>query len=160
MNTVVIDVDGVMTDGTFWYSEAGKVMKRFGPDDSDALKVLRRHFRIEFVTADHRGYKITQRRITKDMGFRLHRVGELDRQPYLEQMFSNDCVFIADGFLDAPALAQVTYAIAPANAHDLAKDAADYICARPGGHGAVAEACQHLLYKFKNRDLYDREVPE
>ena len=38
VKTFVVDVDGVLTDGGFYYDEAGKRYKRFGPDDADALK--------------------------------------------------------------------------------------------------------------------------
>jgi 3-deoxy-D-manno-octulosonate 8-phosphate phosphatase (KDO 8-P phosphatase) len=37
----IIDVDGVMTDGKFYYSDKGKVMKVFGADDNDALSLLK-----------------------------------------------------------------------------------------------------------------------
>ena len=36
----ILDVDGVLTDGGFYYSSEGKVLKKFGPDDNDALKLL------------------------------------------------------------------------------------------------------------------------
>ena len=44
--TVVLDVDGVLTDCKFYYSESGKVLKVFGPDDNDALKLLDQFFEI------------------------------------------------------------------------------------------------------------------
>ena len=47
----VLDVDGVMTTGHFFYTKSGKVMKMFGPDDHDALLLLKKHtivFAIQF----------------------------------------------------------------------------------------------------------------
>lgn len=157
--TVVIDVDGVMTDGTFWYTEHGKVMKRFGPHDADALKILREHYEIQFITADRRGLKITQRRIVHDMGYRLDLVDELDRSAYIRHQFSNQCVFIADGLHDATSLRESTYGIAPKNAHPYALRAANHVLRRGGGHGAVAEACDHLMIKFHFHNLLGQEVP-
>ena len=56
----IIDVDGVMTDGKFYYTKQGKVMKCFGADDNDALKLLSNYIKIRFVTGDKRGYLITK----------------------------------------------------------------------------------------------------
>ena len=42
----IIDVDGVMTDGKFYYTKQGKVMKCFGADDNDALKLLSNYIKI------------------------------------------------------------------------------------------------------------------
>ena len=39
--TLILDVDGVMTDGKFYYTEDGKIMKVFGADDNDALSMLK-----------------------------------------------------------------------------------------------------------------------
>ena len=64
----ILDVDGVLTDGGFYYSETGKVLKKFGPDDNDALKLLSPFIEIRFISGDKRGFKITQKRI-KDMKF-------------------------------------------------------------------------------------------
>ena len=63
----ILDVDGVLTDGTFYYSEQGKIMKRFGADDSDALSLLVPFLEVRFVTGDKRGFGITSKRIVEDM---------------------------------------------------------------------------------------------
>lgn len=55
----VFDVDGVMTDGKFYYTEKGKVMKKFGPDDNDALSLLDPFMEIRFISGDKRGFSIT-----------------------------------------------------------------------------------------------------
>ena len=46
----ILDVDGVMTNGQSLYSEAGKQMKIFGPDDNDGLRLLNPYLKIRFVT--------------------------------------------------------------------------------------------------------------
>ena len=45
----IIDVDGVMTTGTFTYDKSGKISKEFGPDDHEALKILSKHIKIIFL---------------------------------------------------------------------------------------------------------------
>ena len=70
----LLDVDGVMTSGHFVYSRKGKEYKIFGPDDHDALKLLQKFIKIEFVTSDLKGFSITKKRIKDDMGFPIHNV--------------------------------------------------------------------------------------
>ena len=55
----ILDVDGVMTTGQFFYSKLGKQMKVFGPDDNDGLGLLNPHIEIRFVTGDKKGFSIS-----------------------------------------------------------------------------------------------------
>ena len=75
----ILDVDGVMTDGKFYYSADGKIMKIFGSDDHDALSLLKPYIAIHFVTGDHRGFEITKARIVDDMIMRLDLVSTIKR---------------------------------------------------------------------------------
>ena len=52
----VLDTDGVITTGQFYYTSEGKWMKVFGPDDNDALGLLRPHIDVRFVTGDKKGF--------------------------------------------------------------------------------------------------------
>ena len=60
---LIIDVDGVMTDGKFYYTNDGKVMKAFGADDHDALSILKNYMNIIFVTGDKKGFKISKKEL-------------------------------------------------------------------------------------------------
>jgi 3-deoxy-D-manno-octulosonate 8-phosphate phosphatase (KDO 8-P phosphatase) len=144
-----LDVDGVMTTGQFFYSAEGKVMKVFGPDDNDALSLLKPFIDIQFVTGDKKGFPISQKRISDDMGFPLTLVSTIQRVEWISQKFSlESVVYMADGIFDHYVMKHVGYAIAPANADRLAKQSAHYITERTGGDRAVAEACLHLLERF------------
>ena len=55
----ILDVDGVMTTGSFLYSSQGKYLKSFGPDDNDALSMLSPFINIRFVTGDKKGFPIS-----------------------------------------------------------------------------------------------------
>ena len=57
----ILDVDGVMTDGKFYYSAEGKIFKSFGADDSDALGLLNKYIKINFITGDKKGFPISKR---------------------------------------------------------------------------------------------------
>lgn len=142
LDVFCLDVDGVMTDGTFLYSRKGKQFKRFGPEDGDALRILRRYLNIRFVTADHRGLKITRARIERDLGFQLELVAADKRLEWLAERYSLDCVaYMGDSFLDAPILKSVAVGIAPSNGSVYAQNSAEFTTQSRGGQGAVAEAC-------------------
>lgn len=144
----IIDVDGVLTDGKFYYSADGKVMKVFGPDDNDALHLIKNTVYICMVTGDKRGFAITKRRID-DMGFPLDLVSTFERVAWFAKNFNlAETMYMGDGIFDAAVFDTVGYAIAPSNAFFKAKEAADYVTKARGGEGAVAEACFHIMKKF------------
>jgi len=145
----VLDVDGVMTTGQFFYSAEGKALKVFGPDDADGLQLLKPHLEIRFISADKRGFEITRRRIADDMGYRVDLVPVVGRREWLAANCNlEEAVFMGDGIFDHYVMKAAAYSIAPQNAHDFSKKTADYVTARAGGHGAVAEACLHILEIF------------
>ena len=142
MKVFYLDVDGVLTDGTFMYDSTGKSHKTFGADDSDALQILAKHIHIEFISADHRGLDISRARVERDMGFILNLVPSGSRLEWLSARHDvNDIIYMGDGFVDAPILRRVSMGISPRNASPLAQRAADVVTEAAGGHGAVAEAC-------------------
>jgi 3-deoxy-D-manno-octulosonate 8-phosphate phosphatase (KDO 8-P phosphatase) len=149
MKHFVLDVDGVMTTGQFYCSSAGKQLKVFGPDDHDALALLRDRMDIVFVTGDRSGFEISRSRIVDHMKYPLHLVSTVRRAEWIEQRFDPaQTVYMGDGIFDCYVMSRVGYAIAPANADDNAKASAHHVTRRSGGDRAVAEACLHLLERF------------
>jgi len=145
----ILDVDGVMTTGQFFYTENGKFIKCFGPDDNDGLSLLREYLDIRFITGDKRGFKISQKRIAEDMKFKLDLVSTIKRVEWISKNYAlEDIIYMGDGIFDHLVMREVGYSIAPANADNNAKKQADYITERRGGDRAVAEACIHILEKF------------
>lgn len=146
----VLDVDGVLTDGQFYYTAEGKAMKAFGPDDADALLLLKPHLNICFVTGDKKGFEITKKRVETDMKFPLHLVSTFDRVKWLEEndMKPEETIYMGDGIFDAMVFDKVTYGIAPANAFYFTKEQANFVTPSCGGNSAVAEACLHIAEKF------------
>ncbi|TSA58513.1 MAG: phosphatase [Methylophilaceae bacterium] len=146
---LILDVDGVMTTGQFFYTAEGKAMKIFGPDDNDGLSLLKQHLEIRFITGDKKGFAITKKRIVDDMGFPLNIVSTIRRVEWIkEQCPLEQVIYMGDGIFDHYVMREVGYAIAPANADKLAKQHAHYVTERSGGDRAVAEACLHIMDKF------------
>ena len=145
----ILDVDGVITTGQFLYTEAGKVMKVFGPDDNDGLSLLKLYLEIRFVTGDKKGFGISQKRIVEDMKYPLDLVSTIKRVEWIAEKYDLDeVIYMGDGIFDPYVFEKVAYSIAPANSDCVAKEKADYITKRSGGDRAVAEACLHILEKF------------
>lgn len=145
----ILDVDGVMTTGHFFYSAKGKVMKIFGADDNDGLSLIQPYLDVRFVTGDRKGFAISEKRITRDMGFKLDLVSTIKRIDWIADQYPlNTVVYMGDGIFDHYVMREVAYSIAPANADKVAKEHADYVTEREGGDRAVAEACLHLLEHF------------
>lgn len=145
----ILDVDGVMTTGHFLYTADGKVMKIFGPDDNDALSILRSHLEIRFVTGDKKGFAISHKRIVNDMNFALDLVSTVKRIDWIAERYSpEEVIYMGDGIFDSYVMHQVGYSIAPANGDRNARECANYVTERVGGDRAVSEACLHILERF------------
>ena len=62
ITSVIFDVDGVLTDGTFFYSVEGKILKRFGSHDAPAIKKCKSIFNLQLISADEKGFEISKLR--------------------------------------------------------------------------------------------------
>ena len=145
----ILDTDGVITTGQFFYTEEGKAMKVFGPDDNDALALLSPYLETRFVTGDEKGYPISKKRISDDMKFQLDLVSTVQRVEWINQRYDlAEVIYMGDGIFDHYVMQKVGYSIAPANADKLTASQADYVTKRSGGDRAVAEACLHILQEF------------
>lgn len=148
LKTLILDIDGVLTDGKLIYNNLGKAYKVFGPHDKDGLKIIQKYLNIQFITADRVGFSISHARIVKDWKYNescLHLVPEEQRLEW----FNTNCdlsttAFIGDGIHDAPILSIVKAGIAPASARIEAKEAAKYVTPSKAGEGAVLDACLWL----------------
>lgn len=152
----ILDVDGVFTDGKFYYTAEGKVMKQYGPEDSDGLSLLRDKLHIHTISGDKRGYSITEKRMI-DMKLPIDKVSTFERIEWIREHFDpEETIYMGDGIFDPLVFRHVAYSIAPANAFYTTKEEADFITNARGGEGAVAEACVHILEKFFDEpfDIY------
>jgi len=145
----VLDLDGVFTDGKFYYNQDGKYIKAFGADDHDCLNVLKKYMNIHVVTADSKGFKIAKKRIQEDMNIDIELVSAAERVFWLAEKYDlQKTIYMGDGVLDYLVFKNVFYSIAPANALSTTKKRANFITENSGGNRAVAEACLHILKKF------------
>lgn len=145
----ILDVDGVLTDGQFYYSAEGKMMKSFGPDDHDALLLLKPFVNICMVTGDKKGFDISRKRVEEDMKFPINLVSTFERIEWINKNFDpKETIYMGDGIFDSAVFEHVAYGIAPANAFYKTKEKANFVTHSRGGDSAVAEACVHILEEF------------
>lgn len=145
---LILDVDGVFTDGKFYYTVEGKVMKKFGDADADALSLIKDKMYIHAITGDKRGFEITKKRIT-DMKIPIDLVSTFERADWIRERFNpNETIYMGDGIFDPLVFKAVAYSIAPANAFFHTKKEAHFVTNARGSEGAVAEAVLHILEKF------------
>ena len=152
----ILDVDGVLTSGSFFYSKEGKVLKLFGPDDNDGLKLINQKLEILFITGDKKGFDISKRRSVDDMGYPLFLVSTINRVSWIKERYNlNEVIYMGDGIFDSMVMKEVGYSIAPSNGDDYTKLCANYVTKRSGGDRAVAEACINILmhfFEFSDKD--------
>ena len=149
----IIDVDGVLNTGQFLYDVSGKKFKIFGPDDSDALKILNKYIKILFISGDKRGFNISKKRVI-DMGFDIKLVDTLSRYEWIQKNYKSDeVIYMGDGIFDYLVFKKVYYSICPSNADMNCLKFASFVTARNGGERALSEACDHILKVFFNQSF-------
>lgn len=145
----VLDVDGVLTRSMLLYTAEGKLMKVFGPDDHDALNILRDKLKIKFITGDKRGFEISKRRIVDEMGFELYLVSTYERAKwFIENTEPENTIYMADGIFDGAVFNSIGYSICPSDGFYQTRMKANFVTNCEGGNRAVAEACVHILEVF------------
>ncbi len=150
-NIFILDVDGVLTDGKFHYSEEGKVFKVFGADDNDSLKLLDPFMEIIFVSGDKRGFNISHKRVQEDMKRPIHLVSTSKRIDWIKKNYdTKKVIYMGDGVFDFLVFNEVGYSIAPKNSNQITISNANYVTDKCGGDRAVSEAVIHILEKFFN----------
>jgi 3-deoxy-D-manno-octulosonate 8-phosphate phosphatase (KDO 8-P phosphatase) len=144
---VLLDVDGVLTDGRVWYGPEGEALKAFDVRDGHGIVLVRDH--VDFGVISGRPGKATRVRL-EELRFKHLIFGERDKlEGYatLAHLGVPDeaVAYMGDDVNDVPLLRRVGLAAAPADARPEAKAAAHLVTAAPGGRGAVRELCDLLI---------------
>jgi 3-deoxy-D-manno-octulosonate 8-phosphate phosphatase (KDO 8-P phosphatase) len=146
---LVLDVDGVLTDGRLWFGARGEVLKAFHVRDGHGIRAaLAAGIRI-VVLSGRRSPAVARR--CAELGIRSVLQGVADKHAAFERIRSKlaiapaECACIGDDAPDVPLMQAVGLAFAVADAHGSALAAAHHVTRRPGGHGAVREVCDRLL---------------
>lgn len=157
IKAIALDVDGVLTDGTFVWSPGGEEFKSFSFRDIMGVSLAKKAGAL-FALISGEASPLVDRYAEK-MGIADVHKGCKDKATALKAFAARhglspgEVCFIGDDVNDLGAFAAAGWAAAPADAHPKARQAAAYVAAAPGGRGAVREILDHLM----DRDFLTEE---
>ena len=158
---LVLDVDGVLTDGTLVINSDGTETKFFNSLDGHGIKMWKRAgLDVAILSGRLSGptrYRAKQLEIEHVFEDCHNKLPVLDEFLKKINLPSESVAYMGDDVVDLPVMRYVGFSIASANAVDEVKQYADYVTMRTGGNGAVREAIEYILKKSgKWQDLMKR----
>jgi len=162
---LLLDVDGVLTDGSLIYSHEGQESKAFNTQDGFGLRLLQEAgMELGVITARsseavaRRCANLKMRYVYQGAGSKLTAYQEILKQSGCRPF---EVAYMGDDWLDLGLITRVGFSVAPANAVAEVREAAHYTTENSGGKGAVRELCnlileakgryQELLQSYMNR---------
>ena len=156
INLLVLDVDGVLTDGGLWLDPNGLLQKRFDVRDGMGIRLLQQAgVQLAFLSGGKGG--ATEAR-AHQLGIQHCLVGVKDKPAALQKLQQQTdattatTAFVGDDLNDLALRHQVRLLITPADACPAVRQQADAVLSKQGGHGAVRELAEHIL---KARGLWE-----
>ena len=152
---LVLDVDGVLTNGQVWIGADGKeTLKAFDIQDGLGIKLLEK-IGIPTAIITGRSSKMVLARCD-ELGIKHVHMGVENKAVALEKILqllglkSSDCAVMGDDWPDFQMMKSAGLRICPAQGHEAVKDTAHFVTTKAGGSGAVREVCD-LILKAQNR---------
>ncbi len=148
---LILDVDGVLTDGTLVINSDGSETKFFNSLDGHGIKMWKRSGHDVAILSGrlsepttHRAKQLEIEHVFQDCHDKLPKLRE-----FLEQvnLSPEEVAYIGDDIVDLPSMRYVGFSIAVANAVDEVKQHSDFVTTHAGGDGAVREAIEYILKK-------------
>jgi 3-deoxy-manno-octulosonate cytidylyltransferase (CMP-KDO synthetase) len=163
IRALLLDVDGVMTDGALYYTEGGETLKRFHVRDGLGIRMLM-DVGIHVAVVSARCSPALARRL-QELGIVHSLMGTRDKLGALRELAARlgvetDAVcFMGDDLLDLPAMRCAGLAVAVGDGHGVVRRQAHYTTVAKGGHGAVREVADLLLEAQGGLDAaYERHL--
>ena len=143
---VLLDVDGVMTDGRLYYGAEGEAMKAFDVKDGHGIVLLRDHVKLGVIS----GRPGLARRRLEELRVKHLVFGERDKLAGYAKLAhlgvpDAEVAYMGDDVNDVPLLRKVGLSACPADSHPDVKGAVHFVARSPGGRGAVRELCDLIL---------------
>lgn len=146
---LILDVDGVLTDGRLYYNAQGEEIKSFHARDGLGIKCLQ-SMGIEVAVISGRKDRCVEHRVAA-LGITHYYAGVHDKAAALADLLLKtgfslaETAMMGDDWIDLPILRQVGLAMTVPEASLLLKKNAHYVTTAMGGHGAVREVCEFIL---------------
>jgi 3-deoxy-D-manno-octulosonate 8-phosphate phosphatase (KDO 8-P phosphatase) len=146
---ILLDVDGVMTDGGVTYEEADTELKRFDIQDGMGIAMaVKAGIRVGILTGrtspmvERRARELSMAVVKQGFIAKLDGWNEILREQKIDP---SEIAYMGDDVQDLPVLWRAGFSAAPGNAVSEVKSEVDYVCQRTGGHGAVRELIDLVL---------------
>lgn len=147
---LVLDVDGVLTDGSIFYGMRGEQYQRFNVRDGFGItQWMRRGLHVGIISGRSCTATITR---LQELGItHMHLGVKTPKDEVLTELMATlgvrpgEVAVMGDDVPDLPMFAIAAYSIAPADAEQPVLDMVDFVTPRTGGNGAVRDAIEHLL---------------
>ncbi|MCD6570202.1 MAG: HAD-IIIA family hydrolase [Deltaproteobacteria bacterium] len=157
IKALVLDVDGVLTDSSIYFTDKGQEIKAFNAKDGHGIKmIMRAGIQVAIITG----------RKSKALKYRAQELGiehviedAKDKKEALKKIAiklgidPSEIAYMGDDVVDLPAMALCGLSVAPSDAIDLVKEKVDIVTDNPGGKGSVRQAIEIIL---KSQGLYDK----
>jgi 3-deoxy-D-manno-octulosonate 8-phosphate phosphatase (KDO 8-P phosphatase) len=146
---LLLDVDGILTDGRIIMDSDGRETKNFDVKDGHGLKVLMAKG-VDVVLITGRTSGVVEHR-AKDLGIKEVRQGIWNKAEIFEEILAKrglrpeEAVYAGDDIVDVPLMRRAGISITVADASDHVKAVADYVTHHRGGRGGVREICEMIL---------------
>lgn len=146
---LILDVDGVMTDGRIIYTDGGEEVKAFDVKDGHSIKLLMRGG-VEVALLTGRESRVVVHR-ANNLGVKMVYQGAKDKLPVFERILTEkgfkdeEVCYLGDDLVDMPVMKRVGLSVSVADGHEDLKACVDYVTKSPGGRGAVREVCELIL---------------
>ncbi|MCG2634855.1 MAG: 3-deoxy-manno-octulosonate-8-phosphatase KdsC [Gammaproteobacteria bacterium] len=146
---LILDVDGVLTDGRLFMGDDGAEYKTFHTRDGHGMKQLMRSG-VEIAIISGRCSSAVERRMA-ELGVTRLAQGQSDKQQSFENLLNeldlapNEVAYMGDDLPDLAIMRQVGLATAVADAHELTRLGAHWVASINGGFGAVRELCDLII---------------
>lgn len=153
---LLLDCDGVLTDGRITPVEGGEELKSFHTRDGHGLVLLHRAGLRSGIISGRTSRLVELR--AADLGVSFVRQGALDKVEVFEGLLAEagvgreQAAYVGDDVVDIPLMRRCGLGVAVADATPDTRDAAHYVTRLPGGSGAVREVCELIL---KAQGLWD-----
>ncbi len=160
---LVLDVDGVLTDGTITVNPDGRESKSFNAQDGHGIRLWRRAgLKVAFLSgrvSEPTTHRAEQLEIDHCLEGCHQKVPALEELLEKMSLSPEKVAYVGDDLMDIPPIRYVGFGVAVANAPDQVKEYADYVTIRSGGAGAVREVVEYILKKNgKWQDVIQRYI--
>jgi 3-deoxy-D-manno-octulosonate 8-phosphate phosphatase (KDO 8-P phosphatase) len=146
---LILDVDGVLTDGKLYFDHAGNELKAFNTRDGMGMKALQRSgIEVAVITGRKSGaveHRMNQLGIKHVYQGREDKLNAFLNLLELTGLDAQQVCFAGDDWIDLPVLLRVGLAVSVADAEERVKQQVHWITKRGGGDGAVREICNLIL---------------